>query len=101
MPRTKPLIKVDPLLELAEMDVGMLRQLSGMENTRLSQVAGINEKTLSRRLKTIGDLRLSEWVAIRNAMRKEAEKCGYTVPDIVLMGSEDMQQLRHLLQQTS
>lgn len=101
MPRTKALISVDPLVTMVDMDVGMLLQISGMSRRDVAKASGMAESTLSKRLQDIGDLRIGEWVAIRNVMRKEAKRCGHRVPDIVLDGSVDMQQLRQLLLQES
>ena len=97
----KALVQKDPLLELIEMDVGMLMRMSRMTQKDAAMACGLPESTLSQRLRELEDMRIGEWVTIRNALRKEARKCGYRVPDIVLDGSLDTQQLRKLLLQVS
>ena len=96
MPRTKPLIKIDPLQTLIDMDIGMLRQASGMSAPELAKASGMCATTMYAKLEDVSKLRISEWIVLRNIMAKTAKSRGHEIPDIVLEGV-DISKLRELL----
>lgn len=96
MPRTKPLIKIDPLQTLIDMDIGMLRQASGMSVQELAAASGMSVASAYNKLEDVSKMRISEWIMLRNAMTKAAKSRGHEMPDILLEGI-DISKLRELL----
>ena len=88
MPRIKPLTTEDPLIVLIAVDIGALRQASGMTCADIAKACGMSQSTVAARLRDPSGIRLSELIKMRNVMRARARARGYDVPDVMLDGRD-------------
>lgn len=71
MPRVKPLIRPDPEEIKLLKEIGGIMAALEISQKELARRAGISPSTLSNRMHNIGDIRLSEILAIRRAAKRE------------------------------
>lgn len=73
MPKVKPLIRPDPRAQGVRKEIGSIMGVLQIDAVELSQISGINYKTLMRRIGkngNIGDMRLYELWAIQDAAKR-------------------------------
>ena len=100
MPRIKPLTTEDPLIVLITVDIGALRQASGMTCADIAKACGMSQSTVAARLRDLKEIRLSELIEMRRVMRARAQAKGYDVPDIIMDG-RDGARIREMIEDGS
>ncbi len=70
MPRTKPLIRPDPRAVAVLTEIGGGKTALQITQGELARRAGIDPSLLCKRLKNIGEMRLSELWALQDAIER-------------------------------
>ena len=70
MPRVRPLTKPDPRKTEVLSEIGSTLSVMGITQGELAKRSGIPESTLSKRIKDVGSMRLSELWRIQDVRRK-------------------------------
>lgn len=70
MPRTKPLIRPDPRAVSVLTEIGGGRTALQITQSELARRAGMEPSLLCKRLKNIGEMRLSELWAIQDVIER-------------------------------
>ena len=70
MPRVKPLTRQDPRETAILEEIGAAMMVTKMTQKELAEQIGMHPSTMSRKLKHVGDMRLSELWAIQDVRKK-------------------------------
>lgn len=70
MPKVRKLIKPDPRATAVLSEIGGGMTAQQLTQTELAKLAGMEQATLSRRLKDIGEMRFKEFWAIQDAIKR-------------------------------